>query len=326
MSKLLVSHLDLDGLGSIILAKYFEKDLDIDDIISVDYGFEQDRINWRILCSYDSIVFADMTIPQESALELKEMGKELVFFDHHENSSWTENWEGSVWDKGRCGTKLFFEHYVLKFVKRYPSIIDDFVTLVDTYDLWKQDSPLWDTAKNLNNVMFGMKNYVTKDFWESYQTFFGTTMLKFEQMESWQFTSAEKLAIGKANKKEQDVYKSAMRDLSVRKDSKGFVFGVCKMPSKISIVASKILEDRPDLDYLIVFNMYGGLTGKISVRTRREDFDCTQIGIIDGHVKASGGTLTEDKALQFLTDERMSLAYMDEISEGDYNSYFKIVV
>jgi oligoribonuclease NrnB/cAMP/cGMP phosphodiesterase (DHH superfamily) len=326
MSKLLVSHLDLDGLGSIVLAKYYEKELDIDDIISVDYGFEQDRINWRILCSYDSIVFADMTIPKESAEELISMGKELVFFDHHENSRWIQELEGSVWDKSRCGTKLFFEYYVLKFVKRYPPIILEFVALVDTYDLWKQDSPLWNDAKNLNNVMFGMKNYVTKDFWESYQTFFGTTMLKFEQMDTWQFTSAEKLAIEKANKKEQDVYRSAMKDMSVRKDSKGFTFGVCKMPSKISLVASKILEDRPDLDYLIVFNMYGGLTGKISVRTRRDDFDCTKIGIIEGHVKASGGTLTEDKAFQFLTDERMALAYNDEISEDDYNSYFRIVV
>jgi len=314
MSKLLVSHLDLDGFGCIILALKFNDILNFDSFESADYGFEKEEENKSFMLGFDDIIITDLSISKDSYEELFKGKVNISILDHHANTSWVESLPGSIWDTSRSGTKIFWEEYIKPKIGRYSSIIEEFVERVDTYDLWKTDSPLWEEAKNLNNILYSMKNWGTSNNLQSSYPFINFMLTKLEKLENWRWTDRETSIIEKSNKREASMLSKAQSTLSKRKDTRGNIFGVFSLPSKISLVASEILKENEDLDYLVVVNAYRGINGKLSIRSNK-GFNCTELKVADGHEAAAGANIGEDNALEFLNNDNISLVYNDERPE-----------
>ena len=159
--NILVSHTDADGLGSIILAQYF--DLPFDKIVSYDYGFEDEADAVRVLYDSESIVVADLALSLALHDGLLAKGKSVRVFDHHETSQWISERPGCVWDGKRSGTKIFFDEYVEPRVRRYKPIALEFVDLVDVYDRWDLASPLRPMSEDLQRVFVKYGNWDLED-------------------------------------------------------------------------------------------------------------------------------------------------------------------
>ena len=320
MSKILCSHVDLDGVGSVVLAEYFKEILQFDNILILDYGFEDDLDLLSYIASYDEIIFVDLTLPQEVVQNWIRGGSFVQIYDHHEETSWITSFNNSKWDKDRCGTKIFWEEFVKPLISRYPPIIDTFVSLVDTYDQWKENFEDWEEAKKLNSVFYGIKSYYQKVPYKQIFPFIQMMMKKFDKLSEWRWTRKEVNIIDRADKREKQMYINLKNDLSIRIDSKGRVFGVGSIPSKFSVVASHILDEQKELDYIININSYQGISGKLSFRSKR-GFDCTKISVVNGHKAAAGGNIGAEDALYFLKNEYLSFKYNEDF-EKDSSSIF----
>jgi oligoribonuclease NrnB/cAMP/cGMP phosphodiesterase (DHH superfamily) len=322
MKRILISHNDLDGHGVVVLAKYFKKYLQLHDIIIEDYSFEENEETLNYIKLYDEIIIADLSFPEETYLELIKLNKKVSIFDHHTTTEWISKYEGSKWDESKCGTKIFWEEFVKPKINRYKPIIDDFVKLVDTYDRWQQDHELWNEAKKLNSVIYGLRNFYEIEDIDKSKPFYDLMIKKFNKLNNWRWTDKELDIIRKADLREKEMLDEAKANLQVRKDSKGYTFGVCRLPSKISLVASEILKQRQDLVYLVIANTYKGMTGKISFRSR-DGFDCTEIAVANGHKGAAAATITEEEINNFW-DNNISFSYEDEYNRT--NNIFRKVV
>lgn len=322
--KLLISHTDLDGHGSIALAKHFNSILQFNSMISADYGFEENLETWTFVKSFQTIIFSDLSIPKEKAEELRNEGLKVEFYDHHSKADWLKEDQDSSFDLERCGTKIFWQDYIHPRIGRYPAIIDEFVELVDTYDLWKQDSPLWEKAKNLNYVLTGLKNWDEKDPILATQAFYDLFNKKVQKQKHWEETRQELEIIEKANKREEDVYQKSMKLMQIRIDSKGRTFGVFPINSKISIICSRILQEEENLDYIVAFNTWGGLNGKLSFRSRN-GFNCNDIGVASGHDAAAGGQISIEDSFKFLEKKSLAFTYNDIYNPEDPNTAFEEV-
>lgn len=322
--KLLISHTDLDGHGGIALAKYFNSILQFNSMISADYGFEEDLEVWKFVKSFQTIIFSDLSIPKEKVDELRDEGLKVEIYDHHSKADWLKDDKDSSFDLERCGTKIFWQDYIRPRIGRYPAIIDEFVELVDTYDLWKQDSHLWEKAKNLNNVLMGLKNWDEKDPIPATQAFYDLFNKKIQNQKHWEETRQELEIIEKANKREEEVYQKSMKLMQIRIDSKGRTFGIFPITSKISIVCSRILQEEENLDYIVAFNTWGGLNGKLSFRSRN-GFNCNEIGVANGHDAAAGGQISIEDSFKFLEKKNLAFTYNDTYNPEDPNTAFEEV-
>lgn len=316
MSRILISHTDLDGTGSIVLAEYFQSKFPFEDILVKDYGFEEEIKGMNYIGEFDEIIIADLTLPEEKIKPWIEAGKDVRIFDHHAETSWINNYPNCVWDENRCGTKIFWEEYLRPNVGRYKPIVDHFVEIVDTYDQWKEGSDLWEEAKNLNNILYGIKNYGALTLYEQTSPFWELMHKKFDKLKEWRWTFKEEKILEKAHKREEEMYEKGMSHISIRKDSEGHIFGVIMIGSKISITASRILTELDYLDYLIIINTYGGVTGKLSFRSRR-GFNCNTISVAKGHDEAAGATVSPEQAKRFWENENLSFTYNKEYEESE---------
>lgn len=272
-----------------------------------------------LLCSYRKVVFTDMSIPMEHHNKLIEAGVDVSYYDHHIAAEHLQDYEKMTFDLDKSGTRLFWEFYVKPRLQRFPPIVEEFVTLVDTYDIWRQESELWQTAKNLNSVLYGIRNYGETNFFESYEPFFALMVNKFKHFPHWRETDQERRLIERSEQREQDVYNKARETMSLRVDSRGKTFGVFAVPSKISLVASRILSEEPELDYLVIVNTWGGVTGKLSFRSR-EKFNCNDLGAANGHDVAAGGEILPELAVEFLNDVTLAFTYNEDFDSENPRS------
>lgn len=328
MKKLLITHIDLDGILPVVFAKMYSKELQFDGVMREDYGFHTKFPDkYDLVKTFDEIIFADMSIPEETYNELVSLGKHIEFYDHHEASKWIKekNIPG-VWDDTKCGTKLFWEFYIKPKLKRYPSIIEEAVELVDTYDLWKEDSPLWQKAKEFSYLMYGQGFYDWKELDEVKQVepFVNELINKFENEDSMKWNGEEQIAINKGNMLENKTYNECVKSMQIRKDRKGRLFGLILIGSKISVVCSRILKNNPNLDYLVAISTFGyDISGKISYRTRGK-FDLNELAGAAGHPSACGGGFRDPSCcIKLWNNEGVCFIYKSdpEYVEGEERTY-----
>ncbi len=82
MKRCLISHLDLDGCGCLLVADYFKQDFD--KIITLDYkDYEKEDFPYKRFLKFDEIVFTDMSPCQELLDLILDKGISLKVFDHH---------------------------------------------------------------------------------------------------------------------------------------------------------------------------------------------------------------------------------------------------
>jgi oligoribonuclease NrnB/cAMP/cGMP phosphodiesterase (DHH superfamily) len=320
--KLFISHTDLDGIASIFLAYFFRKKLGFETFISRDYDFEEDSEEFSFLESFNEIVISDLSIAENNLKRLRDSGVFVEIYDHHEVASWLKEDECSVFSGDNCGTYLFWNYYVKPRIKRYPPILDYFVNLVDIYDIWRTEDPLWGEAKNLNSVLYGIKNYRGKELFDQIQPFIDIMEKKVSLgKKEWFFTEKEKRIIETSNEREEKAYKQAKETIDIRVDSKGKIFGLFVLPSKISLVASRILTEEPNIDYLVIINSWGGITGRISFRSR-ESFNCNDLYVANGHNVAAGATIDPLLIEELLKDSSLSFSYEEDYKKDVEKTIF----
>jgi oligoribonuclease NrnB/cAMP/cGMP phosphodiesterase (DHH superfamily) len=309
--KAFISHTDLDGHNAITLAMFFNQNLGFSSFYSRDYGFLLDKEDKDFFLSFDEIIIADLSISPEDFEEFTSKNIHVEIYDHHEAAEYLKEKENCCHDNDRCGTKIFWEEYVIPRIKRFPPIINEFVTLTDIYDLWRIESPLWEDAKALNSILYGMKIYSITDGIKQTNLYYELMMRKFKFLRNWELLDHEKRLVERAKKREEDMYKKARDTMEIRVDKKGKIFGVFALASKISLVASRILEEEPEIDYLVVINTWGGIQGRLSFRSRSK-INCNDIGVAAGHGSAAGAGVGPDVAIKFLENPKLAFRYEDD--------------
>jgi oligoribonuclease NrnB/cAMP/cGMP phosphodiesterase (DHH superfamily) len=293
MKTLLMTHVDLDGVGNIILAKYFK--LPVDDYILVDYDQLDDLEFNQSLRKYTNIYLTDLNIQDETYNVLVENNISFLVFDHHQTTEKFSEDPRVTWDITQSGTKLFYNY--LSKGKRVLGIVRDFVELVDTYDMWRLESPLREDSENLNRVFFHSINYQAQGY-QKYEPFIKNQFKKFERYNNWKFLPSEVDKINIAKAKEVQDCQEAENLLTFREDSKGKVFGLFMARRNISKVCSYLLCKYQNLDYIICINTYNQGTDYNKVAVRSREFNTVSLRNIEGHAHASGGIFSR----QFLTD------------------------
>lgn len=314
--KLLITHTDLDALGVLVVEKFFN--LNFDRIWTINYNEYEGQDNtfpYHILKDFKEIWYADMSPDQKSLDIIKEESIECKVFDHHESQYEMLSQAKHIdyyFDNDKSGTKLFYEFCKENCRVRVVKSLAEFVTLVDTRDLWKEDDPLFDMATDLNRVFYKSLTYWESGYkkFEKYVNYLHKRILY--KTDQFAFSRQEQEKIDKDRAEEDKLFKSSRKKMAVREDERGNKFGIVMLPKKISMIAHRILKERKDFSYLIIINTYEESKPKLSLRSK--GFNLLQLEGAKGHEQACGH---ETKDLQFIKDlwhnKIKSIPYAKEI-------------
>lgn len=287
MSKILInSHTDLDGCGCILVLDYFN--IKYDKAEMCDYDKYNSEVEFNKLLEFDEIYCTDYSMSTEIVEKLLSLGKIVKIFDHHESSELLkdikhENFE-IVHDKTRSGTLICYDHFKPK-TSRVKRSFRQLIELVNCYDLFKMEDPLWEDALNLNRILYGCLSWGAEGF-ERYKFIKEYWFQKVNKQDEWSWSDFEKKKIASAIESENKEYINAKSTYKELVDEKGVKFGIAVASKKISIVANRILKESPNISYLVMVNNYEKLWNKLSLRSLEGIFDCTQIA--SGHLCAAG--------------------------------------
>ena len=298
----LLSHTDCDGLGSIILAHYFN--LPFDKIICYDYGFEDEDAAIQVLYDSNSIVVADLALTPALYDDLIAKGKSVRIYDHHETSQWISNKPDCVWDSKRSGTKIFFDEYVRQYTGRYKPVVREFVDLVDIYDRWDLASPLRPMSEDLQRVFVKYGDWSLDDALVRHDRYITAMLRKLQKEEHFGWNNVELMYIKDAKASEAKAYDEALAMLQVRRDNKGRKFGVFYAWGKISMTCHRMLNiDNMDIDYIVCAQTFHGKWGVMSLRSREGKFNLMELAGVAGHKASAGATLTPEDAQRFIRED-----------------------
>jgi hypothetical protein len=185
MNKLLqISHTDLDGIGSAMSPKIFSNKNNLNYIL-FNIGYEdiiptlQNINQWEKLNFITDLNFNSNDLSLLKMIVENNPDKKFFYFDHHqytedELSLLNEIDKNSnfryIIDKTRCATKITYNFFIEKNLINYNENLDKLITLIDTYDLWKKDDPLFKKAFLLDKVFWSVNNSSSMwDFLVQYQ-------------------------------------------------------------------------------------------------------------------------------------------------------------
>lgn len=303
--KLLVTHTDLDGLGNIVVADYFN--LGFDKVISTNYGDRGEHDTLIAMNGNDSVTYTDFTPDEEAMKIIAERGICSEIYDHHESvENLMKKFEDEhssfvryFYDNSICGTKIFFNNLCIRCKNVVISeSLTEFVDLVDTYDMWKNDSDLWEKAQNLNRLVFKTAMWSASTNVEKYKFFTNGALWKCRNMTHYNFNDFENRKINEDIKVEDDIFSEYVckkREIKTRKDSKGNYFSVIRLNKKISIICNRLLDKYKGLSYIICINTFDENNPKISIRSR-DDFSVLSLEGVKGH-KCAGAVEKVDSVL-----------------------------
>jgi uncharacterized protein len=297
----IISHQDLDGVGAILVYKYYIEPIAKSSLImSCDYE-EIQSLDFEKLLNRDIILFTDITPTKELYEFLINENKEVYVYDHHQ-SAYNEllnviKEEDYFYSTEKCGTKIFFDEITKG--KRSSKCVHQFCELVDTYDRWQDNSALWKDGKALHNILWGSINWNAVSGIDKYDKFIQNQLLKFEKGKNFYFTSYEQKLAMNAEDKEREFYIKAKNNLIIRKDGEGNAYAYFEAPSKISLICNRFLKEFSELKYIIGHGTFNDKDGifepSLSLRSQGE----VDVSIIAGMYNGGGhhnsaGCLLED--------------------------------
>ncbi len=310
MSKILLTHVDLDGVGCRLVLKYFQ--IHFDKVLHCDYNQFDLEENFNVLLDYDIIICTDYSLSVSVVMKLLNLGKMVEIYDHHESSESLKeivhpNFK-LVHSKTMSGTKIVFNSF--KKNVRYKKSLIQFVELVNCYDMFDETSLLWEEAQNMNRVLWNCVNWNNEE--DKFTFIFDYWLHKIDRQNTWTWSTFEKTKIEKAVKVENEEYIKSKASFKILEDSKGLKFGITVAPKKVSIIANRLLKDFPSISYIVIINTYTGWNN-ISLRSRDEkEFDCTKIA--NGH-KCAAGLEIEEASAKGLYAGTYKLKYKEELNE-----------
>lgn len=291
--KILISHVDLDGYGVNVLQALYKDIIPFDEILNKNYGFEESDEIKSLIEPDNEIVITDLSIPENVFLEWKSILKSLIIIDHHESSKYLSQYEGNIWSTLQSGTSLFWNCWLRpRLFQKSISIdplVDYFVKLVDAYDRWQDSSDLWLDATRLNKIC------------QAYGSKFVSHMVE-RFSAKWLWTYEETSLYSEIEQQEDMLLVEAEKELILRKDTTGDLFCITEIrdKGKLSMVCSRLLSNHPDVVYCIA---YYPTRPSLSFRTKRVDFDLTQLQGVFGHKAAAGGAYDAEDLYRLLSED-----------------------
>lgn len=297
MNKVLYSiHNDLDAIGILCLIRHYSYLLEDFDIWINNY--EDPNYQYDELKNYNKIIYADFSPDEKCRQIIQENNIQCLIFDHHEAAvdelkNWKYNNYTYFYDNTKCGTTLFYEYYLKKvFGILTNKCIDEFCTLIETYDTWKKTSELWKKATDLNRLLYKTLDYSKSDL-SKYNLFLSLIEYKFNNNIDFVFNKIEQIKIQNDINKENELFfkltNNPSKYIKTRKDEKGRYFCVIKLNKKISAICNRLLEKYSKLDYVIALNDYDKENLGISLRSK-EHINLLEYENVKGHNNAAGLT------------------------------------
>lgn len=314
MSKLLVTHNDLDGISAVVAARIYGFDGDI------YIAPNPQQIPLSVLKEYDEIIVTDLSPSEEIIEKIEEMHKLISIYDHHDYARHIIP-HGGVLDTERCGSKIYFENvYESKEQSPYNiRTMEHYFELVDAWDRFVIESPLFNEAVELQDFFNGMtkEDKPLLGIFES--TRFGTfverilDMLKEDMIDNkLQYNERDKRFIAEEQRIFKNDYNETMKTLRKRKDANKRSFGVCICDGNASLILNQIVVNE-GLDYIIAFREAPAKNDprnflRISARAR-SDIDLNTLEFLKGHPKAAGGTIPTGLAKALLSGKTQYIRY-----------------
>ena len=157
-----LTHIDLDGAGCEVVARFFYPEEELRAVYHVDYD-TVDKESRKILESCEEqLVFADLAMTKETAEWIHNFYPGRVeLFDHHKTSMESlKDYPWAHFDLSSSGTKLLFNTLRQRMPeKEIPDGLANFVFYVNDYDLWIHESPMSRLFNDMLN-MLGMPIFV----------------------------------------------------------------------------------------------------------------------------------------------------------------------
>jgi len=302
LKKVLIDHCDLDGLGVIVLVKYYN--IEFDEIYNINYDeySEYDHVI-DSLTKDDTIVFTDFSPSKEWIIKIDAIGCTTEILDHHGHYEDIESscYLCTEWAKvnsnvtyyyspnEKSGTELFYDHYI---TDKSNKVVEKFVQLVSIYDTAKKNNPLFEQAKDLNRLFYKTKCW-GKQGLEQYKYFIENCMYyKFNNPQyGFKFNRLEETKIAEDKKRELEIFNKLVsggkETIKTRKDDHDNYFCVIRLKSKASGISEMLLTKYAKLQYIIIINEFNSDRLLLSLRSR-ESFDLRQLENVKGHAQAAG--------------------------------------
>ena len=291
----MVHHIDFDGWIPYVLSLYFQ--INYEKFIPTNYN-ENTELESLQSGLYETVIYVDFTPSESCQKAIVEHNIRCLILDHHESvceeiKEFCKNYSNAeyIYNIDKCGTKLYCE-WLKEQGYVGNEVSEHLVELTNTYDLYKKSSPLWKEAENCNRLLYSSGKYYYKDDrLKCFETFINSMIWKLQNMNEFKFVGweMEKIQsdINKENELFESIIRNASKEISTRKDSKGHYFIVYTCKSKISAIASRILDKYKKVDYCIILNDYNPNDIKISLRSR-DNFDLLTLNHTSGHSNACG--------------------------------------
>lgn len=305
MSKCLIfSHeSDIDGLGSVVLAKIAFKEVDyvlehnpqyLEPVVR-EY-FETNKLD-----NYDKIFITDLALeePALSMIAESDISKKIQVLDHHQRAinlglnrySFTKIIEEDT--KKRCATDLFYEYLInnnyLKITKALDVFVE-FTRLEDTWT-WKNYGEFGIKAHDLAilHTIIGKEKYIE----EMYN--------KLRKQEEFNYTEEEIKIIKNKKDKTQKYIEEIMPTIEYLIDEENNKFGIvfAKYEYRNEIPEYIITNNNPNkIKYIIIAAMDKGNYGQKSYRTVDGEFNVNNVAMRHGgggHPKAAAVNITKEQ-------------------------------
>lgn len=265
----LLTHTDLDGVGSPVVLKYIFKQTE-DELLYIHY-----TNNGKVESTIESIIekrgtdgyklfICDHSPVREMYDKMVELNMDFHIFDHHKSSQ-VAGLPHVTLDIEQCATQLFFNYLISEvigeaswFSATVKTHLGKFVYHVNDYDMWHHESP---HTKRLNELLYevGITDFVNR---------FAVTPHPV-------FTEGEELVVSIAEKKREKYIERAIDSAVLHTDHDKKRFAVIFAESHQSELGNQANE-KLETDYVFMVNAQ---SCKVSLRGK----DTVDVSLIAKH-------------------------------------------
>lgn len=299
----LITHTDMDGVGSAVLAYFFFEDSD--DIYYANYNEIEAVLEKVLQQNYDTIIMADISVKKEVYSDLKNAypNTRIIVLDHHATALELNEFKDChvqvyrLDGKKTCGTELFYnwvrentdvpeeELYGLNTTQL--NSLKEFVEYVRKYDTWEWVETECFYAEKMNQIFFSLET-------EEWIKQIGSAIMKSTN----EFlTEGQLMALEMKDKERERTLKTMEKQMVTMRILDKYVVGCVTCTKDISWIGNKLSEKHPGLDFVLLFSQ-----GKVSGRTVKTDIDLGEIFRDNfgggGHAQSAG---FEFDPLEFFT-------------------------
>lgn len=155
---LILTHTDVDGCGSVVLAKGFtdwEVEYKSCNYTTRDINKEvANLLDTNEISNYDYVYITDISVNEENAKRINEFNGFSIttivkLFDHHKTALWLNKYNWALVKvnredgKATCGTELFYQYLINCLGKSKVEQAKEFVEMIRLFDVWD-----WKTAED----------------------------------------------------------------------------------------------------------------------------------------------------------------------------------